>query len=237
MKDFEAFANEVVGPIRASIHRKKSIREEVLGHLNEAADRAREEGVPEAEVVARVLSQFGDAATVRKEVAATIPALERMLYRRFHDRREGEGDLRYTARVSVMLSLLAVVCVGGGMVISGMRKGFSWTDPLSLFGVAAVTFTFAFGLLLIDMRMRRNVQQGKWRVALLQCLAACGAVGPVPILASYVIALEAPGVPGVMLIGTLAGIGLAVIMFSISLGGAYWASRNCLWIDDLGRDL
>jgi hypothetical protein len=237
MIEFEAFANEVVGPIRAAYPHKKAIREELLNHLDEAANHARDQGVALEELTAHVLERFGDVATVRSEIAQSIPALERVLYIRMFDRREGEGDYRYGARMSgyasTMIACFVVFCIAA----SWIDKGFAVDARLWLLTGPVAVFVLLFGEFVLDMRIRRNVQQGNWGVAFNQAFLNGVALSLVPVLAALATDAVAPGIPHVLTVGTVVGVGLLIFMVPTSLGAAYWASRNCPWIEDLGRDI
>lgn len=237
MNEFEAFANKVVGPIRASTPRKMAIREELLSHLNEAEGRANEQGVESDDLAAHVLERFGDVATVRGEIEASIPAWQRVLYIRMLDRREEEGDYRYAARMSAYASTLIAAFVVVCVVSSWIDKGFTFDARLWLLAGPLGVFVFLLGEFVLEMRIRRNVQQGNWRTAFIQAIFNGAALGLVPVAASIAADAVAPGIPHVVTIGTIVGVGLFVFLIPTSLAAAYGATRNCPWIEDLGRNI
>ncbi len=237
MNEFDTFANEVVRPIRASIPRKMAIREELLSHLSESADRASEQGVVSEDLTVHVLERFGDVATVRGEIEASVPVWQRVLYIRMLDRREGEGDYRYVARMSAYVSTVIGTAMVFCVVGSWMKKGFAFDERLWFLAGPPGVFVFLFGEFVLDIRIRRNVQQGNWRTAFIQAFLNGVALGLVPVVGSIAANAVVPGMPYVLTIGTLVGVGLVAFMVPTSLGVANWATRNCPWIEDLGRDI
>lgn len=100
----------IVRPVRASQRRKYRMREELLGHLQQLVER---EGTPD-----RAVACFGDAAQIRQQLQASVPALERVVFQRvdnprpllrLYQRRPQDTDLRYMARVLVHNCITAAI--------------------------------------------------------------------------------------------------------------------------------
>jgi hypothetical protein len=237
VSDFEDFANEVVGPIRALTSRKRAIREELLSHLHEAAERADMESVGRDEIAAHILRRFGDVETVRREIEATIPWLERTLFVRFADRRDREGDFQYAARMSGYASALVAAFVLLSIGIHWSKGGIVVDEMLGLSAGPVVAFVILFGTFVLDMRLRRHVQRGDWRAAIVETVLEGALLGLVPVAACVAAEAVAPGIPHNVPIGAGIGLALFVLFVPAALYSAYWATREKPWIEDLGRDI
>ena len=70
----------IVRPIRASGWRKNKMREELLGHLTQKAQTRLSQCVSEKEACSFAIDQLGDTAALTRELQATVPAVERLMF-------------------------------------------------------------------------------------------------------------------------------------------------------------
>jgi hypothetical protein len=121
MKALRVQVERVVRPIQASYSRKDRMREELLAHLTRLFDDELARCGDSQMAAAEAIGRFGDAATLTRELQASVPRLERFLYfslpaigptrglKRWLQRRVGESPLRYMLRTNCWAMLIGLI--------------------------------------------------------------------------------------------------------------------------------
>jgi len=240
MNDYQAIANDVVGPLRASAWRKIRIHEELLGHLAEIENRARQDGVSENELRVHALATFGDPDRIRADIQASVPRLERVLYFGLFNRKEGESDARYIGRASLIAAGVMVGQIPFTMGVCAFSKGrmpdITAMESLSIVGTLVAAVAFVFVALLFTLRTPRHVQLKRWRRLFLESFAFCSLTAiaamlvDLPVVEDLVLSIEHR-----LLLGAGAWLAIAGVQL-LSVCEAFWNVRRCPW-KELGRDL
>jgi ATP-dependent Clp protease ATP-binding subunit ClpC len=148
-----------VRPVRASIVRKRKMREELFAHLTVIFDEELARiGDPHA-ALAQAAQRFGEPAELARELDSSLPSYERIsaYVERWVQYRAPETAARYAFRLAVhtFWTLAAVL----GLVTCGVLLVYGWIDAVrSMLHVfaAIVLFTpllqFAVGLTFVKLR-------------------------------------------------------------------------------------
>jgi hypothetical protein len=118
MRDLKVHVERIVRPIRASGRRKDRMREELLAHLTATYQEEVKRDGDESAALARALERFGDPDELRRELQASVPLADRILFAEFlgHSRyvafvrrlgkQPAESALRFAARVTLAVAVL-----------------------------------------------------------------------------------------------------------------------------------
>ncbi|HTU25676.1 MAG TPA: permease prefix domain 1-containing protein [Pirellulales bacterium] len=169
MKALKIEVERVVRPIQASGARKDRMREELLAHLTQLyEEELARSGDPDLAVGAAI-GRFGDAATLSREMQASVSRLERFTYfqlpmPRWQRRRLGESPLHYILRLNTwaaVITLVAVTLLGLPLFFAASRRPHR-ADQVSpgqaevfLIGFAAIQAITIYGWALLGEAMRR----------------------------------------------------------------------------------
>lgn len=182
----------VVRPIRASGRRKDRMREELLAHLTATYHEELARDSDEAAALARALRRFGNPDHLRRELQASVPFLERILFVRMplHERlvagtyrigkQPGDSALRYAIRTAAATTICWGIPVffllGLGAIGEIHARKTPW--PMTLWGLH---FYISFiGSLLIGWFLMTLCLEGFRRtiefrpLRLTKILRACG---------------------------------------------------------------
>jgi ATP-dependent Clp protease ATP-binding subunit ClpC len=110
-----------VRPVRASVKRKRQMREELLVHLTAICDEEQQSGSPDVlAALDAAARRFGDPAELARELQASVPWSERFAYRveRWLGWRAPESVLRMMLRTSFISLAILAVAVGVPMLAS-----------------------------------------------------------------------------------------------------------------------
>jgi hypothetical protein len=154
MTELTQHVERVVQPVRASRSRKRRMRQELLTHLTAAYEEERARLGDDRLALGQALGRLGEPAELTRELQASVPRLERVLYARFgstwFDRRmkaafmgTGQAPRRdavllaglLAAMTFAMLVLLPLVEVAGGR---------EWSAAFVPWDVMAVMIGHAF---------------------------------------------------------------------------------------------
>ena len=133
MKQLKVHVERIVHSIRASAHRKDKMREELLAHLTGTLQEELAKGDNEEAALERTLRRFGDPDALRRELQASVPAVERILFvplpfgrsqeaRLF--KRQDESVIHHAARITAYITLVAVTLDALAMVLAVSIKAF-----------------------------------------------------------------------------------------------------------------
>jgi len=148
IKELKVAVERVVRPIRASARRKDRVREELLAHLTAIFEQELAQTKDRESAVAQARRRFGDCEELRRELQASVPALERVLHapvpflpleqslRRCFARmepRENESVLHHAGR---SIGLLALFIVTLNALVWGLAVAVSLLSghPVAGFG-------------------------------------------------------------------------------------------------------
>ncbi|MBI5094655.1 MAG: hypothetical protein HZB26_19745 [Candidatus Hydrogenedentes bacterium] len=136
METLRIHVERVVRPIRASVRRKNTMREELLGHLTRKAQTSLSNGATEADACAAAVEQLGDPSVLRQELQATVPRLERLMYAHmpcsaiadgWYDRQTGETAVRFALRRAAYTTLFLVIVLGAILATAAIAQSFGIT--------------------------------------------------------------------------------------------------------------
>ena len=240
MNEYQAIVNEVVGPLRASPRRKRRMNEELLCHLAEIEERVRQEGIAETDLLANVLEKFGDPDRVRADIQASIPTVERLMHVRFFQRKEGESDVHYVGRATLLCggAIVAQACVFGTVdcLIKLRLPDFTWAEGLKIAGVLLTVIAFIFIAFLVQVRTAKLTGAGRWRRVAVESVSYVTLAAGLYTAGAYMIApLIAMTNFHVALFGGFVWCLFAIIQ-TICVCEARWHVRRSPW-KELGRDL
>ncbi len=117
MKQLKVHVERIVHSIRASARRKDKMREELLAHLTGTLEQELANGGDENSALERALRRFGDPDALRRELQASVPAIERILFvplpfgRSLEARlfkRQDESVIHHAARITAYITLFVV---------------------------------------------------------------------------------------------------------------------------------
>jgi ATP-dependent Clp protease ATP-binding subunit ClpC len=144
LTQLKIIVERAVRPVRASIARKRKMREELLAHVvsvfEEEAARLGDEGA----ALERTSLRFGNTAEVTSQLQESVPAGDR----------SGESALRLAAILAAVLGALSFVPLGITLLIHGQRGWLTVTRVPTLFVPLWVAF-LAFCGTLLTLAMRQ----------------------------------------------------------------------------------
>lgn len=155
-----------VRPVKATLERKKKMREEMLAHVTAVFEEERSKGTSEETALKRTSERFGHPLHIAEELQQTVPRYERpfLLVERITLPRPGEPTFHYAARTAVFISLIHVASQLVFLFPFAIAKGepyhigILWRTIFTI-GVGAGLLTFAFILMsatLQDALFRRE---------------------------------------------------------------------------------
>jgi len=193
MEQFKVHVERIVRPVQAALARKNKMREELLAHLVHKAEALVDEGLDEPAASAQAVEQLGDPDVIRKELQASVPALERLACARipnwrfldaYFEKDEGESRFHFAlVRTAFEVSAMAVcvlpllVAKWAGFMSRGQSSCLSCS--LAAVGFISVAAVFIFvGWYLTDMTglrraMSRETAAPAWRKGVATCVFLC----------------------------------------------------------------
>lgn len=149
----------IVRPVRASIVRKRKMREELLTHLTAIYEKELARRSEPAAAVREAVRRFGAPAELTAELQSTVPVRERIGYRmdRWFGWRAPETAARWMLRAAGQSFLAMAVTVLVSTVVSSIAIGWSWRLFIALRTISAVAIVlpvdvFLLGLLYFKIR-------------------------------------------------------------------------------------
>lgn len=148
LTQLKILVERAVRPLCASLHRKRKMREELLGHVSAVFEEEQARLNDEHAALAQTAARFGDAAEVTHQLQESIPARDAI--RRFWEGPPGEPALRSAVRIAWATSVVAVIVFVALLALSGSvsdwpRDAFivcvysMFALPMYLFGVTLLT--------------------------------------------------------------------------------------------------
>jgi ATP-dependent Clp protease ATP-binding subunit ClpC len=149
LTQLKIIVERAVRPIRASLSRKRKMREELLAHICGVFEEERAQLADDQAALERTALRFGDAAEVTRQLQESIPASDGI--RRFWEGRPGEASWRTAFRLAwvsgtlAMLSLVALLFAVGGMRVLPLDEaiimclGADFALPVYLSGLVFLT--------------------------------------------------------------------------------------------------
>jgi hypothetical protein len=192
-----SIVEKAVRPVRATIHAKRRMREELLAHLTTIYDEEIAAGRGPIEAVRAAAERFGDPAELARELQRSLPLRERLgaLADRWLAWRAPETLGHYAARLAsrvalMMAGVVAAVVIGGAANGWGpeagvaLRAAVAW---LVLLPVNAASFVYLY------FRVRNahfgvfGVRRSAWTAAALAALSGVVELGS---LAAFVVIMD-----------------------------------------------
>jgi hypothetical protein len=151
-----------VRPLRASTHRKRKIREELLAHVSEVFEEELGQGRDERAALERTAQRFGDAAAVTAQLQGSVPAGDRVM--RFLEGEPGESSLRSALRVAWLQAAVILVALGAAIFAAGWQSAWSSEELIAVASssgflpMALLGPLWLFGTALVTGRMEKSLQ-------------------------------------------------------------------------------
>ncbi len=174
---------QVVRPLRASVPRKRKLREELLAHLSAIYEEEKSTHRDPAAALKAAAERFGNPDTLAGEFSRDVPLYERIGFylERWLGWRAPESAAQYTFRIAIQMAVFtAANCCFLAAVIA-RKAGWTAGTLHSVAPIAGFLFllpldTFLLGLLYYKTRDTLwgafGVRKSKPRAALLQCAFA-----------------------------------------------------------------
>ena len=165
MNAFMILVERAVRPVQAGPKRKLRMREELLAHLTSIYDEEVARLGDEAAARAEAARRFGDPAALTSDLQATVTFPERLDFRlnRLVGWQPGEGSMKSSARLAVLVSLLILPWFPLALVASAARRPDDPTIPstamfVQLFaGVLVFVPAAVFAMSVITTRIRDSL--------------------------------------------------------------------------------
>jgi uncharacterized membrane protein YidH (DUF202 family) len=178
LRHFQEQVAQIVGPIVASMRRKRQMREEMIAHLWQVYQEELTDSSNAHLAMVVVAQRFGDTEELRNQLQESIPWIERVLVT-FFGRKENPMSRFWIAWIVLVLLAFGLVFpqfVGGvlaGLAGVGLARHVKIGGPsprimlplLGLFGVL-------FGTALILPALARWKRNGYWEVQNGACMTA-----------------------------------------------------------------
>ncbi len=175
MTELTEAVERAVGPVRAGRARKRRMRQELLGHLWAAYEEERARLGDDRLALNRALARFGDPAELTRELQASVPRAERVLFARLGSER---FDRRLKAalfgtgpaprRDAVLLAGLFAAVTFAALVLLPLAKvagGADWSAARVPWDVTALLTAHAFVSGLLCLGYVRAVRPGAGSLA------------------------------------------------------------------------
>jgi hypothetical protein len=169
------FVEQIVRPVRASTHRKRKLREELLGHLTAICNEEQVRFADPAAALHAATERFGIPAELTHEIETSLPVSERFNY--FVERHLGwrapestaSWMLRLSAHLFCMFAATCAITVASVILLSGSSD---WTWKVARGAVAFVLLASAAPITLGQLNFKvRDAMFGifgqprsRWRV-------------------------------------------------------------------------
>jgi len=148
-----------VRPVRATVARKRKMREELLAHLTEIYDEERVRLNNPDKAIEEAARRFGDPAELARELQSAVPIRDRISYQldRWWGWRAPETAGRYVLRFSAQVfCMFAVTCLLTAAMAS-REFGWSWhlwdvVRPVVAMALVSPVAVFLLGLFYFKMR-------------------------------------------------------------------------------------
>lgn len=228
LRELKTIVESAVRPLRATARRKRTVREELLGHLMAVYDEELQRLGDERAALDRATKRFGDPVALTAQLQQGVTRGERLLSRieqwslamdRRILRRPGESTARCATRGALLLfALFASVFLGlvpVAMLLRGLGQGIAAALPL-LIGTTLVMSMGSFAFILLAYAMFEAlydpVRRRPARAAVVALLAAV--VGPIAALAlDWLTAGHRPNaVPNLWSVGVLTAIFIPIAL-------------------------
>jgi ATP-dependent Clp protease ATP-binding subunit ClpC len=153
MSELVMHVGRVVGPVRAAPGRKRRMRRELHAHLAAALAEERARLGDDALALHQTLRRFGDPADLTRELQATVPRLERVLFSRGIGGRAdrlaaallvapGDPPLPRPARIGLLVAALTVFVVLAFTAADGWSASWVGWDVLAVLTAHAFVSTY-----------------------------------------------------------------------------------------------
>jgi ATP-dependent Clp protease ATP-binding subunit ClpC len=177
----KVLVERAVRPVRASVARKRQMREEMLAHLTAIYEEEIETHGDERIAFERAKLRYGDPGRLSQELQSSVPrwsAVQGFLQRMRLE--PGESSLHFAAKIALATVLVNPIAVVGTLpiaLLTGKWQGFA---SLFLFEVvsvtAAISAVFWFLLLLVGSKISRALygsdSERSVRTGIYYCLAS-----------------------------------------------------------------
>jgi hypothetical protein len=162
-----------VRPVRATVKRKRRMREELLGHLTAVFEEETQRLSDVEAALEHARRRFGDPAELTRELQRTVPGWDRFGYYVEKQRYEpGESPWHLAGKYLVMTLVMCAVMVLPA-AITLWRRGRSWEIEMALqvvFGLGLNAGTLGFAAAYLPIRIGRALygddrERSPWAVA------------------------------------------------------------------------
>jgi ATP-dependent Clp protease ATP-binding subunit ClpC len=178
-KELKIVVERTVRPVRATMARKRKMREELLAHLVSIFEEERKRAGDEQAALDQTKRRFGDPEELTGQFQEAVPRWDRLA--RLGDaaqRWPGESLLRFAGRITIFTLVLFVattLIVLPALFVRGRQYEFA-VIAYTFLVVGILTIPFTLGLTLLTDGMYRALYRGQshrsWRLATVYGLAS-----------------------------------------------------------------
>ncbi len=133
----------VVRPVRASMRRKRKMREELLAHVTAVFAEESAKSGDERAALEQTEQRFGKPAQLANELQQSVPASDAIS--RFWDGRPDESTLRGALRLACVFEAFILVICGITLVLTGWVSAWSGEDLLAVMSRLDFVPQWSFG--------------------------------------------------------------------------------------------
>jgi len=174
LSELKIVVERAVRPVRATLARKRGMREELLAHLVSIFEEESKTDGDEQAALEQAKQRFGDPRELTGQLQQTVPQWDRFA-RVFEagDYRPGEPLLRFAGRITIftLVAFAAMILIVLPAMLLHGREGECAMElyVLSIIGVAIIPFMLAFALRTDGMyrALYREQSRRSWRLAMM----------------------------------------------------------------------
>ncbi|MGO9111219.1 MAG: hypothetical protein ACLP9L_18495 [Thermoguttaceae bacterium] len=175
LTELKIVVEQAVRPVRATMARKRKMREELLAHLLAIFEEEAEKLGDEQTALEQAKQRFGDPRELTGQLQQTVPQWDRFarLFEAYDFPRLGEPLLRFAGRLTIftLVAFAAMISIVLPALLLHGREGECAMElyVLLIIGILTIPFMLAFALLTDGMyRALYRGQSGRsWRLAMM----------------------------------------------------------------------
>jgi hypothetical protein len=209
LTELKIIVERVVRPVRASIGRKRKMREELLAHVVGVFEDETARLGGDRAALERTALRFGIPAEVTSQLQESVPAGDRIA--RFWGGRPAESTLRFALRYFTMQAAVALAIWGAVLIAAGWERAWSYAEVMAVCSQQVFLLPVLGGLTLFLCAMEKALREARH-------LTAAPRAGW---RKSFASAWATPAVRRVMIVG---GVGQFLLFMALYIG-ASWPAR------------
>jgi hypothetical protein len=143
LTQLKIIVERAVRPVRASISRKRKMREELLAHVTGVFEEELAKLGDERASLQRTTQRFGDPAEVTSQLQELVPARDAIA--RFWEGRPDASTLRTGLRLAWMFQVFVLFVCAASLVAAALVSAWSGEDVMAVLGSLSFVPQFSIG--------------------------------------------------------------------------------------------